>query len=200
MESCLPPISLLIAHRQRLAALRVVCSPPSVNPATARLHPSFPSLSAHRAPDSSRAMTRGLSSVYLPLHWKTPRPVPPIRNYLPVDAVAHRTIPFTLELHQQKNVFLRTEGARFRTNSICSLRPVLPDLPCLLCLSFLASGAPGRPTFPPQRPTRWLRPHPLQVPPPCVRPLILLSTGLLPTPCGCARPATISATLTPLAT
>jgi len=46
VESCLPPVSLLVTQRQRLAALRVVCSPPSVNPATARLHPSFPSLSA----------------------------------------------------------------------------------------------------------------------------------------------------------
>ena len=98
MESCLPPVSLLITHRQRLAALRVVCSPPSVNPATARLHPYFPSLSVHRVPDSSRALTRGLSSVYLPLHRKTPRPVPPLRNYLPVDVVAHRTIRFTLGL------------------------------------------------------------------------------------------------------
>jgi len=100
VESCLPPVSLLIAHRQRPAALRVVCSPPSLNPATARLHSSFPSLSTHRVPDSSWAITRGLSSVYLPLHcmWKTPRPVPPIRNHLPVDAVAHRTIPFTLGL------------------------------------------------------------------------------------------------------
>jgi len=33
--------------------------------------------------------------VYLPLHWKTPRLSPPTRNYLPIDAVAHRTIPFT---------------------------------------------------------------------------------------------------------
>jgi len=96
VESCLPPISLLITHRQRLAALRIVSSPPSVNPATARLHPSFPSLSVHRAPDSSRAITRGLSSGYLPLHWRTPRPTPPIRNHVPVDAVAHRTIRFTL--------------------------------------------------------------------------------------------------------
>jgi len=98
VESCLPPVSLLITHRQRLAALRVVCSPPGMNLATARLHPSFPSLSVHRAPDSLRALTRGLSSVYLPLHWKTPRPVPPLRHHLPVDAVAHRTIPFTLGL------------------------------------------------------------------------------------------------------
>jgi len=98
VESCLPPVSLRITHRQRLAALRGVCSPPSVNPATARLHPSFSSLSVYRGPDSSRAITRGLSSVYLPLHWKTPRPVSPIRYHLPVDEVAHRTIPFTLGL------------------------------------------------------------------------------------------------------
>jgi len=98
VEWCLPPVSLLITHRQRLAALRVVCSPPSVNPATARLHPSFPSLLAHWAPESSRALTRGLSSVYLPRHWKSPRPVPRMRNHLPVDTVAHRTIPFTLGL------------------------------------------------------------------------------------------------------
>jgi len=95
VESCLPPISLLIAHRQRLAAIRIICSPPTVNPTRARLHTTFPSLSGHRAPDSSRAITRGLKSVYLPLHWKTSRPVPPIRNHLPVDAMAHRTIPFT---------------------------------------------------------------------------------------------------------
>jgi len=104
------------------------------------------------------------------------------------------------QLHQQKKLFLRTDRDRFRTNSIRSLRPVLPDLPCSLCLSFLASGAPGHPTFPPQRPTRLLRPHTLLVPPPCICPLILSSTGLLPTPCSCARPATISATLIPLAT
>jgi len=98
VESCLPPVSLLITHQQRLAALRVVCSPPSVNPATACLHPSFHSLLVFRAPDPSRAITQRLSSVYLPLHWGTPHPVPPIRNDLPVEAVAHRTIPFTLGL------------------------------------------------------------------------------------------------------
>jgi len=32
------------------------------------------------------------------MHWKTPRPVPPMRTHLPVDAVAHRTIPFTIGL------------------------------------------------------------------------------------------------------
>jgi len=116
VESCLPPVFLLITHGQRLAALSVVCSPPSVNPATARLHPSFPSLSAHRAPDSSRALTRGLSSVYLPLNWKTLRPVTPIRNHLPVDALAYRTIPFTLGLSRMPMI---------NSHLVC-LTPVLP--------------------------------------------------------------------------
>ena len=65
-----------------------------------KLHPSFPSLSAHRAPDLSRALTRGLSSVYLPLSWKTPRPIPPIWKHLPIDAVAYKNIPFTLGVSQ----------------------------------------------------------------------------------------------------
>jgi len=95
IESCLPPVPLLISQRQRLAALCVICSPPEMNPATARLHASFPSVSAHRACDSSRALTRGLRSVYLPRHWQTPQSTPPIRNHLPIDTVAHRTIPFT---------------------------------------------------------------------------------------------------------
>jgi len=94
VESCLPPVALLISQRQRLAALRVVCSPPEMNPATAH-HASFPSLSAYREHDSSRALTRGHLSVYLPLHWKTPRPVPPLRNHLPIDAVAPKTIALT---------------------------------------------------------------------------------------------------------
>ena len=95
MESGLPPIPLLISQRQRIAALRVVCSPPEVNPAKAGLHSSFPSLSNDQAQDSSTALTKGLTSVYLPLNWQTPRPVPPMRNHLLIDAVAHKIIPFT---------------------------------------------------------------------------------------------------------
>ena len=98
VETCLPAGPLLISHRQRLVALSVICSPPHVNPVTARRHPSFPSLSAYQAQDSSRALTTGLKSVYLSLHRRTPQPVRPIRNHLPVGAVAHKTIPFTLGL------------------------------------------------------------------------------------------------------
>ena len=108
--------------------------------------------------------------------------------------------PLRPSVDQQKSIFLLTDRAGFRTNSVRSLHPVLPVVPCLRCLSFLASSAPERPTFPPQGPTRLLCPHPLRVPPTCIRPLILSSSGLLPTPCSCTRPATISATVSCLAT
>jgi len=97
-ESCLPPVSLLVYQRKTLAALRPASSPPSMNPATARVLPSFLFLSAHRASDSSKALTRGLKSIYLPLNWRTPRPTPPIRKHHPIDEVAHRTVPFTKDL------------------------------------------------------------------------------------------------------
>jgi len=47
--------------------------------------------------------------------------------------------------HQQKNRFLRTDRARFRTNSVRSLRPVLPDFPCLLAFHFLRLVHPDAP-------------------------------------------------------
>ena len=50
VESCLPLVTLLVSKRQRLAGLRTICSLPNVNPGTARLHFSFPSLSAYEAP------------------------------------------------------------------------------------------------------------------------------------------------------
>jgi len=92
-EACLPPIVSYCRYRRRLAALRVACAPPYANPAAARLPPSFPSLSSFRAEDSSRHFTKGLSSVYLPLDWRTKVPSPPLRKHLPVDALAHLIIP-----------------------------------------------------------------------------------------------------------
>jgi len=92
-EACLPPIASYCKYRRRLAALRVACAPPYANPAGARLPPSFPSLSSFRAQDSNRHLTKGLSSVYLPLNWRTEVPSPPIRKHLPIDALAHLTLP-----------------------------------------------------------------------------------------------------------
>jgi len=92
-EACLPPIRSYYRYRRPLAVLRVACAPLYANPASARLPQSFPSLSAFRAQDSSRHLTIGLSSVYLPLNWRTETPSPALRKHLPVDALAHLTLP-----------------------------------------------------------------------------------------------------------
>ena len=92
-EACLPPIDAYCRHWRRLAALRIACTPPTHNPTAARLPSSFPSLSSYRALNSLRHLTMGLSSYYLPLNWRTPVPSPPMRKHLPIDTLAHLTIP-----------------------------------------------------------------------------------------------------------
>ena len=88
VESCLPPVSLQITHRQRLAALRIVCSPTSVNPATAHLHPSFPSL--HQQKRTLRLIRRRCvltqATYFL-------RPMRPVRPDLRCNAPPHSTPP-----------------------------------------------------------------------------------------------------------
>jgi len=39
IEACLPPLELLLTYKRRLAHLRILCSPPEINPTTARLTP-----------------------------------------------------------------------------------------------------------------------------------------------------------------
>jgi len=50
-----------------------------------------------------------------------------------------------IHARQQKNIFLRTDRGRFRTNSVRTLRPVIPDLPCLLAFHFLHLVHPDAP-------------------------------------------------------
>ena len=88
-----------------------------------------------------------------------------------------------LILISKKKNLLGTDRACFQTNSIRSLRPVLPDRLWLLSLSSLASGAAGRPTLPPQPAMGLLPPYPLLVPPPSIRPLNLSSS----VGCGAGR-------------
>jgi len=49
-EGCLPPLPALIHHQRCLAGLRLMCSPPEINPATACLPKSVPTFSPHHAP------------------------------------------------------------------------------------------------------------------------------------------------------
>ena len=87
IEACLPPLALLIEHGQRMAALRVVCSPPEINPMSARLHRSVPNRSSHHSPRCHHSLLVKLNPALRPLMWKTPRTT--IRKYLPIDEIAH---------------------------------------------------------------------------------------------------------------
>jgi len=49
-EGCLPPLPVLVCHQRCLAGLRLICSPPEINPATARVPKSVRLFSPHRAP------------------------------------------------------------------------------------------------------------------------------------------------------
>ena len=76
-----------------MTALWLVRSPPQIHPASARLCRSFPSLLKFRTPDSHHSLCTRLDPNIMPLNWKTPCPSPPTRTHLPLDAMAHLTLP-----------------------------------------------------------------------------------------------------------
>ena len=92
-EACLPPLDCYLPHKRRMAALRMVCSSPHINPATARISSSFPLHSAHRAEDSLAHLLRGVRQNYIPLKWNQDKPVPAVRSHLPIDDLCHSLCP-----------------------------------------------------------------------------------------------------------
>src|SRR5438309_9816853 len=92
-EACLPPISVLASHQRHMAALHLVCAALSIHPVAARLCRSFPSMPHFRAPDSHRSLCTKLQPNVMPLNWRTSLPRPPVQTHLPVDALAHLTLP-----------------------------------------------------------------------------------------------------------
>jgi len=92
-EACIPPLSAIIPHKRHMAALRLVCAAPMVNPAASRLCPTFPSLLMYRAPDSYRGLCTRLPPNVMPLSWKTSRPHSKVRSHLPVDELANLARP-----------------------------------------------------------------------------------------------------------
>ena len=92
VEAALPLIGLLLAHRRRLAAVTLACTPSPICTAAARLPGGFPSPYSYRA----RATLR-------PDKWRKPltSPLPwdaltktRIRTRLPLGDQAHLTLPF----------------------------------------------------------------------------------------------------------
>ena len=67
IEACLPPLPLLMEHRQRMAALRLASSPPEINPAAGRLHKTVPNRSTYRSPQCHRSLLTKLNPTKRPL-------------------------------------------------------------------------------------------------------------------------------------
>ena len=66
-KGCLPLLELLFRYKRRLAHLRIMGSPPEINPATARLVPSVPTPSLHRQSPDHRALSAKNGGSHLPL-------------------------------------------------------------------------------------------------------------------------------------
>jgi len=70
-EACLPPLLILVHHQRRLAGLRLICSPPEINPATARLPKSVPTFSPHRATLIARGKITPRPYLFFNLDWRS---------------------------------------------------------------------------------------------------------------------------------
>jgi len=89
IEACLAPMDLFFSYKRRLAGLRILCSPPEINPATARLPPSVRTHSPHRHASDHRALLKGNAGCRNPLSWLQPRPTSKRKTHLPLDAIPH---------------------------------------------------------------------------------------------------------------
>ena len=135
----------------------MVCSPPEINPASARLHKSVPNRSSYRSPLCHRSLLVKLNPAHRPLMWKTPQVT--IRKHLPIDEIAHRTLPLLgdrpfFPLHNPKLVpTLAIPPADSPSDSYTTLKKESRTI-LLLQWGSLAPPPPGY-TYPPS-----LTPHP----------------------------------------
>ena len=89
IEACLPPLEFLLAFKRHLANLGIMCSPPEINPATARLPPSVQTPSLHRHSPDHRVLSARNAGSHLPLPWLQARPPSKNRAHLPLDALPY---------------------------------------------------------------------------------------------------------------
>ena len=70
-EACLPLQPALIRHQRHLAGLRLICSPPEINPVTVRLPKSVPTLSPHSAPLRARGKITSQPYLFFNRDWRS---------------------------------------------------------------------------------------------------------------------------------
>src|SRR5205807_1519144 len=88
------------------------------------------SMQHFRAPDSHRSLCTKLQPNVIPLNWRTPLPCPPVRTHLPVDPLAHLTIPLL-------------EGLSFAPLFLAHLLPSKEGLPPIDIMTAAYRGLQG---------------------------------------------------------
>ena len=94
-EACLPPLPVLIRHQRRLAGLRLICFPPKIAPALARLPKSVPTFSPHRASLLARGKITSLPYLFFNLDWRSIPDKAKISRYQhnAITALANTPVP-----------------------------------------------------------------------------------------------------------
>jgi len=89
IEACLPPLELLLVYKRRLPNIRIMCSPPEINPASARLPLSLQTPSLHQHSPDHRALSARNAGSRLALPCLQPRRPSKNRAHLPLYALPH---------------------------------------------------------------------------------------------------------------
>ena len=94
-EACLPPLPVLVRHQHRLAGLRLICSTPEINPATARLPKSVPTFSPHRAALIARGKITSQPYLFFNLDWRSApdKAKNPRYQHNAITALANTAVP-----------------------------------------------------------------------------------------------------------
>jgi hypothetical protein len=92
-EACLPPLPAIFKHKRKMAALRLACSSPQINPAAARLPPTLPIADSSDIRASTRRVLLGRRTNCIPLPWDRYKASAPTRRHLPIDALCHLLLP-----------------------------------------------------------------------------------------------------------
>jgi len=99
-EACLPPLPVRIRHQRRLAGLRLICSPPEINPASAHLPKTVPTCSPHRAPLLAQGKITSQPYLFFNLDWRsTPdKAKNPRYRHNAITALANAAVPLIHDL------------------------------------------------------------------------------------------------------
>jgi len=94
-EACLPPLPALIRYLRCLAGLRLICSPPVINPASAHLPKSIPTFSPHRAPSLGRGKITSQPYLFFNLDWcsEPDKAKNPRYQHNAITALANAAVP-----------------------------------------------------------------------------------------------------------